>query len=357
MPGFKRAVILSDGIRGHFHQSLGVANWLERLEEVKLEKVIEVPKLTGIRKIIMMKILARKLASRDGDYSREWLKTSGASFGEFKPNTLFISAGSSAAPFCLALAKSTGNKAAVIMTPSVLGTKPFDFAVVPEHDKHDDSDKNIIITLGAPNHIYRPDLKEESKKFFAGKDFTDSKKVIALLIGGSDANYNVTPEFIEKILTPLHGLNDDTRILLTTSRRTGKAVDDVIEKIFTGCKNIDYMLLASRQPDINPVPAMLGAATHVIVTEDSVSMASESITAGFRVGLIRVPRFNNFVKKLLGYGASRFDDLFTKFQEKDLLLDLGRSPDYANFIDLPEQKHGRNFNEARRAAECILNMP
>ena len=354
MPGFKRVVILSDGIRGHFHQSLGVANWLERLEEVRLEKVIAVPRLTGIRRFIMMKVLARKLAVSDSNYSREWLKNSGASFGEFKPNTLFISTGSSAAPFCLALAKSTGNKAAVIMTPSVLGTKPFDFAIVPEHDKHDINDKNIIATLGAPNHIYRPDLKQEAKKFFADKNFAD-KKVIALLIGGSDANYNLTPDFIEKILTPLRDI--DARILITTSRRTGKAVDDMINKIFTGCKNIDYMLLASGEPDINPIPAMLGAATHVLVTEDSVSMVSESITAGFRAGLIRVPRFNNFVKNLLGYGASRFDDLFTKFQEKDLLLDLGRSPDYADFIDLPEQKHGRNFNEARRAAECILNMP
>ena len=356
MPGFKRVVILSDGIRGHFHQSLGLANWLERLEEVRLEKVIEVPKLRGIRKFIMMKILAGKIASRDSNYSRQWLKNSGASFGEFKPNTLFISTGSSAAPFCLALAKSTGNKAAVIMTPSVLGTKPFDFAVIPEHDQHDDNDKNIIVTLGAPNHIYRPDLKEESKKFFAGKDFTN-QKVIALLIGGSDANYNLTPDFIEKVLTPLRNINHETRILITTSRRTGRAVDDVIEKIFTDCKNIDYMLLASREPDVNPIPAMLGAATHVLVSEDSVSMASESITAGFRIGLIRVPRFNNFMKKLLGYGASRFDDLFMKFQDKDLLLDLGRSPDYAKFIDIPEQKHGKNFNEARRAAECIFNMP
>ena len=355
MPGFKRVVILSDGIRGHFHQSLGIAQWLERLEEVKIEPVIEVPRLTGIRKLLIMKILVKKIALRGPEYSREWLKNSGAVFGEFKPNTLFISAGSSAAPFCLALAKATGNKAAVIMTPSVLGTKPFDFAVIPEHDKHDVNDKNVIITLGAPNHIYRPDLKEEAKKFFAGKDFAD-KKVIALLLGGSDANYKLTPEWAKKTLMPLREISG-AKILITTSRRTGKEVDDVIDRIFTGCRNIEYMLLASREPDVNPIPAMLGAATHVLVSEDSVSMVSESITAGFRVGLIRVPRINNFVKNLLGYGASRFDDLFTKLENKNLLVDLGMSPNFANFIDIPEQKHGMNFNEARRAAECILNMP
>ena len=356
MQGFKRVVIISDGIRGHFHQSLGVAKWLERIAEVKQEKIITVPKLHGIRKLVMMKISARKIAVKSADYSRQWLKTSGAGIEtDFKPNTLFISAGSSAAPFCLALAKSTGNKAAVIMTPSVLGTKPFDFAIIPEHDKHDSGDKNIIMTLGAPNHIYKPDLKEESHKFFADLDLAGNKKIIALLIGGNDANYKLSPEWAEKIFTPLRNIKD-SKILITTSRRSGRELDDVIEKIFSNSQNLAYMLLASRQPDINPIPAMLGAATHVLATEDSVSMVSESVTAGFRVGLIRVPRVNNFIKNLFGFGAIRFDDLFASMREKNLLADLGVSPDFAEFVKYNEQKHGINFNEAKRAAEWILSQ-
>ncbi|MBQ7562039.1 MAG: mitochondrial fission ELM1 family protein [Synergistaceae bacterium] len=355
MQGIKRVVIISDGIRGHFHQSLGVANWLERLAEVKQGEIIEVPKLTGIKKLLMTKIFVRKIA-QSPEYSREWLKKSGADIDiDFKPNTLFISAGSSAAPFCLALAKSTGNKSAVIMTPSVLGTKFFDFAVIPEHDKHDSSGKNIITTLGAPNHIYRPDLKEESRKFLANIKLDRTKKIIALLIGGSDANYKLTPEWAEKIFMPLRDIKD-SQILITTSRRSGAALDNMIEKIFIDSKNLAYMLLASREPEINPIPAMLGAADHVLVTEDSVSMVSESITAGFRVGLIRVPRASNFIKNLFGFGAVRFDNLFASMRDKDLLADLGASPDFASFINFPEQKHGKNFNEARRAAEWILSQ-
>ena len=359
MQGIKRVVIISDGIRGHFHQSLGVAKWLERLAEVKQGEIITVPKFTGLKKLVMMKISARKIAFNSPDYSREWLKKSGANIEiNFKPNTLFISAGSSAAPFCLALAKSTGNKSAVIMTPSAIGIKPFDFAIIPEHDKHDSDDKNIITTLGAPNHIYRPDLKEESRKFFADLNLDHTKKIIALVIGGSDANYKLTPEWAGKIFRPLRDIQD-SKILITTSRRSGVELDNMIEKIFSDSKNLAYMLLASREPEINPLPAMLGAATHVLVTEDSVSMVSESITAGFRAGLIRVPRASNFIKNLFGFGAVRFDDLFDSMREKNLLIDLGATPDFESFINFPEQneqKHGKNFNEARRAAEWILSQ-
>ena len=31
MPKFNRIIMISDGIRGHYHQSLGVVQWLERL--------------------------------------------------------------------------------------------------------------------------------------------------------------------------------------------------------------------------------------------------------------------------------------------------------------------------------------
>lgn len=338
----RRVVILSDGIRGHFHQSLGVARWLERLAGVEVEPVVIVPKLSGLRRLVMMKILVRKIVAQDSEYSRQWLKTSGLEGVNAEPDTLFISTGSSAAPFCLAIAKATGNKCAVIMTPSVLGTKPFTFAIVPEHDKHDDSDTNIITTLGAPNHIYIPDLKEAGAKLFPD---IHGSKVLAILIGGSDANYKLTPEWARETLTPLRDF--DGKILLTTSRRTGKVTDDEIEKIFAG--RAEYLLLASREPDTNPIPAMLGVATHVIVTEDSVSMVSEAVTAGFRVGLVRVPRVTGKVKDMLGFGARRFDELFAHMKDNGLLEEFA-----PGFLDSQAQRHNQDFNEAKRAAEWIL---
>ena len=355
MPKFEHIVVLSDGIRGHLHQSLGIAQWLERMGGGRVEDPVEVPKFSGLQKLLKLKLYVHGLAVHGGAYSREWLKSSGVSFRNIKPNTLFISAGSSAAPFCLACAKATGNKSAVVMTPSILGTKPFDYAIIPDHDKHDPKDKNILTTLGAPNHIYPPELEQVGARFFAGKDF-GKNKVVAVLVGGTDANYKPSASWAEDALGSLRYI-DGVKLLITTSRRTEKSLDDKIEDMFTGDSALGYMLILSKNPKVNALTAMMGRATHVIVTEDSVSMVSEAVTAGFRVGLVRVPRSSDMVKQFFGSGPKRFDDMFDKMRQRNLIVDLGKTPDFRSFLSEPEQKHHQDFSEAKRAAEWILNQP
>ena len=349
MQHFENVLILSDGIGGHYHQSLGIANWLVRLGGSKLMQSIEVPK----DKALKIKLSSKKLMSGDSKYADEWLNTMDFHNRDFGTDTLFISAGSSAAPFCLALARATGNKAAVIMTPSVLGTRPFDFAIIPEHDKQDPL-SNVITTLGAPNHIYEPELKKTALEFFADKDFS-GKKVIALLIGGSDANYKVTAEWAKKALEPFKKIHD-AKLLVTTSRRTGSEVDEVIGEILRDCEALEYLLLMSKGSALNSLTAMLGAATHVFATEDSVSMVSEAATAGFRVGLLRVPHSPvTYAKNLAGYGIKRFDAMFDRMKSLDLITDIVDEKAFSDFVEASEQKHHKDFNEARKAAEWILN--
>ena len=355
MPKFDQIILLSDGIRGHYHQSLGVAQWLERMGGGHIEEPVNVPRLSGLDRLMKLKLFVHGLTVHGGSYSREWLKSAGVSLRNAKPKTLFISAGSSAAPFCLACAKATHNKSAVLMTPSVLGTKPFDYAIIPDHDKHDPRDKNILTTLGAPNHIYIPDLEAVGNSFFAGKDFSGSK-VVAVLIGGSDNNYKPSAAWAEDALGSLRYI-DGIKILITTSRRTGKALDDTIENMFSGDPSLAYMLILAQKPSVNALTAMLGKATHVVVTEDSVSMVSEAVTAGFRVGLMRVPRTSGTFKQFFGSGPKRFDDMFDKMKSRNLIEDLGMIPDFRKFLAEPEQKHHQDFNEAKRAAEWILNQP
>ena len=355
MPKFDHIILLSDGIRGHYHQSLGVAQWLERLGGGKLAEPVNVPQFSGLKRLMKLKVSSRGLKVCGESYARKWLKSAGMNCKGVHPNTLFISAGSSVAPFTLAYAKATGNKSAVVMTPSVLGTKPFDYAIIPVHDKHDAKDKNILTTIGAPNHIYRPELEAIGASFFAGRDF-GYNKIVAVLIGGSDKNYKPSPSWAEDTLGSLRYI-DGIKLLITTSRRTGKALDDTIESMFGNDKSMGYMLLMSKKPRVNALTAMLGKATHVIVTDDSVSMVSEAVTAGFKVGLLRVPRTSGVIKKFFGSGPKRFDDMFLKMEVRNLLVDLGTAPDFSKFIDEPEQRHGQDFNEAKRAAEWILSQP
>ena len=352
MPQFKHVVIVSDNIRGHYHQSLGVAEWLGRLGNAKVEEPLKLPEISSLKKFFKIKIVGRNIYFKDAEYSKKWLQSFGISSEKHnKPDTLFISAGSTAAPFCLALAKATGNQSAVIMTPSVFGTKPFDFAIVPEHDPHDPEDKKILTTLGAPNHIYEELTKKTAQSFFANRNF--NKKVVAVLVGGDDGNYQITAKWANEVLGDLKRFTDIT-ILITTSRRTDEYVEKAIEDMFMSFPSTGYLLILTKNPKVNAVTSILGAATHVIVTEDSVSMVSEAITAGFKVGLLRVPKSSGFIKKTLGYGTQRFDEMFAKMASQDLLVDLGGFPDFDKFLAPDEQKHGKDFNEAKRTARWIL---
>ena len=355
MPKFRRTVIISDGIKGHYHQSLGVAEWMERLSGTMLDPaIVTIPELSLFERVMKLKLFVHGLEVHGGAYSREWLKSLGVRWNKYEEGTtLFISAGSKAAPFCLALAKATKNKCAVLMTPSVLGTKSFNYAIVPEHDKPDMKQGNVITTLGAPNHIYIPTLKEIASRYFAGKNL-EGHKVIAILIGGSDANYRISSRWAREALTPLKNIRD-AKFLITTSRRTGEGVENTIAEMFSGNPNVEHLFIYSRTPNQNTITAILGAATHVLVTEDSVSMVSEAATAGFKVGLIRVPRTTGKIKHMLGYGARRFDDMFAEFSQRGLIEDFGPDFYYPKFFEADEQKHGLDFNEAKRAADWILH--
>ena len=360
--GPKRVVLLVDNTRGHFHQSQGIARWLERLCGAEIHE-IKVPILTGLRRFRVLKMQGRQLGSASPEEAKEWLRKAGFSIEAHadvlsgETGILFMATGNSASTFCLALGKALNGRSAVVMTPDVVGTEPFDFAIVPEHDRPTPAD-NILTTLGAPNHIYGPELQATAETFFGPmKPFTG--KVIALLLGGSDANYELTPAWVQAVLPSLRKAAEQqgAALLVTTSPRTGAEADCAVESVLGGSPAVRYLLLASQSKD-NPVPAMLGAATHVIVTEDSVSMVSEAATAGFRVGLLRVGRKQSLKTKsrnLFGAGTVRFDELFEEMAERGLVEDLGATPDFDAFLAPETRRTETPFNEAKKAAEWILN--
>ena len=360
--GPRRVVLLVDNTRGHFHQSQGIARWLERLCGAEIYE-IKVPILTGLKRFMSLKLQGRQLGSASPEEVREWLRNAGFSIEDHGDvlsggtGTLFMATGNSASSFCLALAKALNGYSAVVMTPDVVGTQPFDFAIVPEHDHPAPSD-NILTTLGAPNHIYVPELQAAAEELFAPvKPFPG--KVIALLLGGGDANYELTPSWVQSVLPLLREAAEKqgAALLITTSPRTGGEADRAVESVFAGSPAVRYLLLASQNGE-NPVPAMLGAATHVIVTEDSVSMVSEAATAGFRVGLLRVGRKQTPKTKfrnVFGAGTVRFDALFETMTARGLVEDLGTTPDFNAFLASEARKTEVPFNEAKKAAEWILN--
>ena len=159
-------------------------------------------------------------------------------------------------------------------------------------------------------------------------------------------------------------------LYITTSRRTSPEACEVMSLLVPLYPSVRMLLIASRDA-FNPVPGMLGLCSRLFVTEDSVSMVSEAITAGREVFLLRVGRTGGARQVLQDtsarlvrrgvlpgrflWGKPRFDALFDLLKRRGLLNEMNpralRKP-----VEAGTSPHadGPALNEARRAAEWIV---
>jgi hypothetical protein len=376
----KAVFIISDGIRGHVNQSRGVAHFLSLITGCEVRELEVSP--AGF----LAKIKAKRAIDKEGSGQKElvrWLKrTGGLSFPEAVKETLrplntageealFLSAGSGVAPLCLSLGRLFKGRCATIMTPAVLGTRPFDFAVVPEHDFPRPS-KNVLVTLGAPNFVTEGKIRQEAERL---KELFPPRfeKRIGLLLGGDDGNYRITPSWIEGVVKPVfeHAVKNGADLYVTTSRRTSEESEKALEGLAQKHPCVRYLCLASRDP-YNPLYGIFGLATHLLATEDSVSMVSEAATAGFRVGVLLAERKKSAKRlaegickhlvdwKILSagclFGVPKFVLAIERFCERGLACFIKDFADFESFIEnISSGKHGLQFCEAKRAAEWIAS--
>lgn len=374
-------IILTEGIRGHVNQSRGVARWLEAETGASVVE-FTVPRLKGILRITKLKLAASRLHLMSKWQLKRWFRETGAAGlfedivktlreNNFDPqNCLVISAGSDPARFNLALGRLLGMKTCVLMTPSLLGTDHFDYAVVPEHDAPSGK-SNLLVTLGAPNSIDRETLKDESEKLEEIFPRGGEDQYWAILIGGDDANYKVGPEWARKRLSVIMDLAEKAGagLYVTTSRRTPPETEKVLSEMTRNRKYVRMLLIASRN-DYNPVPGMLGLCSRVFCTEDSVSMLSETVTAGHEVLLLRVERKEgmrlkiqalteklvkrNIISRRFLWGVPRFDTMIAGFEKRGFVRELPVDVSKWDMDLIRGQSRDTGFNEAKRAAEWIM---
>lgn len=380
----KVIVILSDGIRGHINQSRGVAYWLSKLTGAEILET-EVPLLTGTAKArakASSKILAggtRRdardwLSGADGDSIirriGQWFAERGIQEGS--GSVLIISAGSTPAPYNLALGYIWRCACATVMTPGTVGTDPFDFAIVPEHD-FPERKPNILVTLGSPNSVIKENLKKEAEALLSEHP-SQTDEIWSILIGGDDANYVITPEWVKKQIGQILNLasHSGADVYITTSRRTSEAAEKTVKTLAAHSPAVRYLLIAS-EDGFNPIPAMLGFSSEVFCTEDSVNMVSETITGGHRAVLLRVGRrggVKSALQKLTAslvnmgavapqrlWGVPKFDMVFDHFAHNGVLME------YRDWLKVRRERIGADdesegtldFNEAKRAAKWIYD--
>jgi len=387
----KTVFIISDGIRGHVNQSRGVAHFLSELTDCRVYE-LEINEVLGnfavgffgqekllakIRRFYLYKVLGRRLAAKDEDYICRWLaRTGGLSLlekaqrllvasGASRENVLFLSAGSVASLYSFALAKVLQCRCATIMTPSALGTKPFDFAIAPKHDCPKPA-RNVYVTLGAPNMVTPEKVRGEAKDF--SKLYPPGPpKRIGLLLGGSDGNYTLSSQWVRQTLKPMFEMASacGMDVYITTSRRTPQDVEEMLKKMRDQYSCIRYLCIASKDP-YNPVYGIFGLATHVLATEDSVSMISEAATAGFRVGILPVGRrkspkraLEGFCKFLVSskilspkrlFGVPKFASALDELCSFGLAQWIRSANELSAFLSDDNGRHGLDFCEARGAA-------
>jgi mitochondrial fission protein ELM1 len=230
---------ISDGKLGHINQSLGLLEALHR----------RLPSITR-REIPVMSVWQ---AIR---FARQHHKQ--------LPN-LIVSTGHRTHLTLLILSKIMRVPSIVLMKPS-LPLYWFDLCIIPEHDSPP-ARSNIINSMGPLNKI-QPATKE------AGSGI--------ILVGGPSKHFEWQPEQLHTLLKAL--IQQDPRNwTIATSRRTPEVTIRLLQTL------ANVTLVLATETDANWLPKLLAKTELCWVTQDSMSMIYEALTASCNVKLLEVP--------------------------------------------------------------------
>ena len=287
----KQILIISDGKPGHRNQSLGLAEAIARQCDVRLCEREPMGRFEALR-----------------------LCLGGAlPLPEDRP-ALLIGAGHATHLTLLALRRLYRVPAVVLMKPSIpMGF--FDLCLVPDHDQPPVR-PNIIATQGALNRM-RPGKKQPGSGM--------------IMVGGPSKHFTWDEA----------GVLEQIRALLTherrhwqigSSRRTPTSTEQALAAQF----GEQFIPAEATGPDW--LPQCLAETEVCWVTEDSVSMVYEALTAGCRVGIL----------PLAAGEGNRLSQGIARLKAQGLVT---QAPDWSlsGLTAVTDV-----FNEAERCAEAVL---
>lgn len=288
---------LIDGKPGHMQQSLGLVRALQAL--------------------VPCEVLDIDVASQPVGLLDLFLRRFPVGFMKRRPH-LVVGVGHATHFGLLAAKRVTGAFTVVLMKPS-LPQFLFDLMIVPEHDDMQPGPR-VITTRGVLNPM-RPGIKQ------AGS--------VMVLLGGESKHAGWDDAAVlQQLEIVAASVPDAARLVIADSRRTPDSLSKVL-----------FERYGNRFQAWDACPAgwlaeTLAVTESVWVTEDSVSMVYEALTAGCRVGLLKLPaaeaesRVMRGVQRLVSDGAvTRFNDWYSG----------------QHGLDSPP-----SFNEAERVAALVL---
>ena len=297
-----RCWVLHDGRTGHLNQSIGVAEALGAVNPTVIP--LEKTKSYWFWKLI--------------DPARGW-KVPSSPYPD-----LLIATGWQASHVSRLIKTLNPRTFTVQMMRPSGRMSDYDVVAMPLHDEPPAQD-NVITTIGAPNRVSPERLKQEGDRWESRLLDCPSPR-LAVLVGGETKGFPFGVAEAKQLAEDVLSLAKSRgySLLVTTSRRTGNEAAEYLRKTFNE-SGLPVYYWTDSDPDRrdNPFLAYLSAAESVVVTADSISMISESCSAGRPVyvwGLdtIKRPKFNLF------YGVLKKQRRIANFTGKATL----RAPEY-----------------------------
>jgi len=238
-----------DGKPGHEKQSLGLCRALARLHPAAVHEI--------------------RAGPRWRDAGR-WLTGRYAPGATLARPDLLVVAGHGTHLAGLAARRAHGGRLVAIMRPS-LPSRCFDACLIPEHDEPEAAE-HIVATRGALNNVTTSARHDSATG--------------VILLGGPSAHYAWDSAHIAAQVLRVVRAQAGVRWTLSDSRRTPA---DLIERLRADLP-ADTCLYRHSETPPGWLEQTLATAGQAWVSEDSVSMLYEALTAGCRVGLLRLPR-------------------------------------------------------------------
>lgn len=287
-------VYVSDGKAGHRSQAVGLYKAMQRQGNIEVTfQEISIQELPIFS--LLKAIWARCFA-----------------LFEKKPDYIF-GVGSHTQARVLLLGRVYPKAKTVIMMKPNFPVNWFDYAIIPQHDRVKES-MHVITTQGALNPIVNENRHQPNR--------------ILIALGGNSKRHQWNDEKVLSSIQRLVENNIHVTFILTTSRRTP---DTCLETLAQQNFYSKLQIFPVEHTPQGWVFEEMQKAEAVWVTEDSVSMIFEALTAGCQVGIIEIDRLkSDRITQLLDQLLS--NDLLDKQHIKLLNLKLDEASRVADIL-------------------------
>lgn len=293
-------VYVSDGKAGHRSQAVGLFKAMQRqsAEHVTFQEISidDLPLFSLIKAIFLPQT---SLCAQAPDY--------------------IIGVGSHTQSRVLLLGKVYPAAQTVILMKPNFPFGWFDHVIIPEHDGIAEQG-NVILTQGALNPIVNEQRHQQNR--------------VLIALGGSSKRHQWNDAKVLDSIQQIAEQNEGATILLTTSRRTPK---DFLNLLSQQSFASQLQIFPVEQTPQGWIFEQMQQAEAVWVTEDSVSMIYEALTAGCKVGVIKIDRLK--------------EDRIVK--SVDALLDKKLVSEQLKVTQLTA---AASFEEAQRAVQKLLKQ-